>query len=315
MTQDPPRSNLELIRFPLIFTVWSDVLMGCFLAAAASGVTLVWSQVALLLTVTTLVYTGGMTLRDCSEYESDREHGHRQTLPAGVLSVHGAYAIGILMVLLAVGGATLLSASAGLLSVLVALLLLGFASWTRGLPFLGSMNVALLRGTTVVMGMAFAGAGGPVVSTLEHWGPPAAVFAYVFLATRIGAEQAHPRREGVLRLTGALIVLLVVLHALVYVSPLSKARFTDGLVLSVFVLGVVVRLVQLARRAVARPSAESVGKLEVGALVAIIVLNAGLTAMAGTLVPTLGVLFLLLPTVVLLRFFHLLFPGTRSAID
>jgi len=315
MPERQSRSYLQLSRFPLVFTVWSDVLMGYFLGASHAEVSLSGARLALMLAVTTSLYTGAMTLCDCFEYESDREHGHPGPLPVGVMSVHGAYSIGFLLVLLALAGATLVSSSAGLLSVAVALLLLAFSSWTRGLPFVGAGNLAVVRGATVLLGMGFAHTNGVPVPSMEYWGPPAAVVAYVFLATQIAAEEEHPRRERLLRVSAAVIVLLVVLHVLLYVSPLSRATLSDCIFISVFVLGTVVRLGQLARRAVRELSAESVQKLEVAVLVGMIVLNANFVAFAGTLVPTLGVLFLLVPTFLLLRFFHLLYPGTRTAMD
>ena len=315
MSEGRPRSYFQLIRFPLIFTVWSDVLLGYFLVSAESTVPYHWGGAAVMLGVTAFLFGGGMTLFDCFEYSADIEHGRPRMLPVGVMSLHGTFAVGVVLTLTAIGAATMTVPAAGLVSVLVALLLLVFGSVTRGMPFLGSINIALVRAANVVLGMAFAHRGGALVPHMEYWGPVAAVFGVVFLVAEIASEEAHARRERLLRLTGAVIVLLAAFNVLLYVPKLSTAKLTDCIALSVFVLATILRLGYLARRAVREMSAESIQKLAVAGLVGVIVLNANFIAFAGELMPTLGILFLLVPTFLMLRFFHMLYPGTRTAMD
>jgi len=305
----------QLLRFPLIFTAWSDVLTGCFIVQAQGGKTLNGGDVVIMLAITAGLCTGGMTLFDCFEYESDKEHGKARTLPIGVISAHAGFAVAIIMILFSIAGATLVSSSAGLLSVLVALFLVVFASLMRGMPFLGAASLALSRALNIILGMAFAHREGPLVARFEYWAPVVAVFGYVLLVTQVASEEAHARRERLLRLTGALILILVLLNVFLYVSDLSKATLFLRISVSVFVTGVVLRFLQLARRCVHELSAESVEKLVVAGLVATIVLNANFVAFTGRTGPTFGVLFLLLPTFLLFRFFHRLYQGTRTAID
>jgi 4-hydroxybenzoate polyprenyltransferase len=259
--------------------------------------------------------TGGMTLYDCFEYESDKEHGKARTLPIGVISAHAGFAVAFIMILCSVAGAILVSFWAGLLSVLVALFLVVYASAMRGMPYLGATSLALSRGLNIILGMAFAYRTGPPVVRFEYWAPVVAVFGYVLLVTLVVSEEAHARRGRLFRLTGALILILVLLHVFLYVSPLSHASLFLRLSVSLFVAGVIARFLQLARRCVHELSAESVEKLVVAALVATIVLNANFVAFTGDAGDTFGVLFLLLPTFIMFRFFHRLFQGTRTAID
>ena len=315
MSEGSSRVYQQLIRFPLIFTAWSDVLTGYFIAATQTPEAPHPGRVAMMLAVMTFLGAGSMTLCDCFEYESDKEHGRPRTLPVGVISVHAASAVAFILILLSIAGATVISSSAGLATVLVALFLLVFASLTRAMPFWGAATLALGRGLNLLLGMAFAHREGPLVAKLEHWGPVAAVLVFVFLVTQIASEERHPRRERLLRLTGALTVLLVLFHIFLYVLPLSDAPVILCVVLSVFVTGVVLRLLQLARRAVHELSTASVQKLVVAGLVGTIVLNANFVAFTGQASPTLGVLFLLLPAFVMFRFLHMLFPGTQTAID
>ena len=314
MSEAKPHAYLRLIRFPLIFATWSDVLAGYFMAAAQTSQVHL-GRVVVMLAVTTFLRTGGMVLSDCFEYESDKEHGRARLLPIGVISVHAAFAAAFTMILLAVAGATVVSRSAGLLTVVIALLLMVFTSMTRDLPFLGAVNLSVIRGLNIILGMAFAYQQGPLVPTLECWGPVAAVVGFVFIVTQIVSEEKHPRRERLLRLSAALILLLVIFNVFLYVLPLSRASVTLRVIVSVFVAGVVLRLLQLARRTVHELSTASVQKLVVAGLVGTIVVNANFVAFTGQAAQTLGVLFLLLPTFFMFRFLHVLYPGTQTAID
>lgn len=309
------QSYLRLVRFPLVFTMWSDVLAGYFIVTIDTGGTLNSGAVASMLAVTGFLYAGGMTLSDCFRYASAKEHGHPQTLPVGLLSAHAAFAVAFIMILLAIVGATLVSRSAGLMSALVALLLLVFASLTRQMSILGPANLAFCRGVNVILGAGFAHHAGPLLPKVEHWAPAVAVFGFAFLVTQISSEETHPRRERLVRLIGALIVLLVLLNVFLYTSSLSKAQLTLKVIMSIFVAGVILRLLQLARRTVHELSTESVQKLVVAGLVGTIVLNANFVAFTGEIGPTVGILFLLLPSFILFRFFHMLYPGTETAMD
>ncbi len=171
------------------------------------------------------------------------------------------------------------------------------------------------RWAAPVMGMAFANPAGPLVPKVELWGPVAALFGYVCLVTQIASEEARVNRERLLRLVGALIVVLVVLNVMLYVSGLSKAEIELRVLVSVFVAAVIARLLQLARRVARELTPESVQKLVVGGFVGAIVVNANFVAFTGHTGQTIGILFLLLPSFILLRFFHILFPGTRTAMD
>jgi hypothetical protein len=163
--------------------------------------------------------------------------------------------------------------------------------------------------------MAFAHQGGPPVVHFEYWAPVVAVFGYVLLVTLVASEEAHARRGRLFRLAAALILILVLLHVFLYVSPLSHATLFLRVSVSLFVAGVVARFLQLAHRCVRELSAESVEKLVMAGLVATIVLNANFVAFTGNTGATFGVLFLLLPTFIMFRFFHRLFQGTWTAVD
>ena len=315
MSEAKSQSYLQLIRFPLVFTAWSDVLTGYFIFMAQTGGAFESARIAVMLAISVGLVAGGMTLCDCFGYEADKEHGVPRTLPVGVVSIHGSFAVASILILLSIAAASLVSSMACLLSALAALLLVVFAALTRELPVLSSLNLALIRGLNVIFGMAFAHQGGLPLGNLEAWGAVAALVAYVFLVTQIASEEEHPRRERLLRLTGGLVVLLVLLNVFLYVSPLSRADALLCVATSVFVAGTVARLLQLARRSVHELSSESVQKLAVAGLVGSIVLNANFAAFTGDDAATFGVLFLLLPTFLMFRFFHALYPGTRSAID
>ncbi len=310
------REYAQLLRFPLVFTLWSDFLAGYFIALAAVPQERPDSlHVIVMLVVATFLGTGGMTLMDCLTWESEKEHGRERPLPAGLLSAHAGFAFGLILMLVAIACATLVSALAGLMAVLSALLWVIYGSLTSGLPLVGSVNLALIRALNVIVGMAFALPQGPLVPASELWGPVAALFGYVMLITQIASETTRLNRERLLRVIGATVVVLVVFNALLYFPRISHCGLDVCLLMSVFIGAVIARLLQLARRVARELTPESVEKLVIGGFVGVIVLNANFIAFTGNAGETLGTLFLLLPTFLMLRFFHVLFPGTKSAMD
>jgi 4-hydroxybenzoate polyprenyltransferase len=303
------------MRFPLVFTVWADVLTGYFLACHAAQKPAESLDVAVMLGVAAGVYWGGMMLNDCFDVESAREHGRHKALPASIVSVSSAYATALLLIIAAVTGAVIFSRAAGIAGGAVALLLVVYAAITKDVPYLGAANMAVCRGCNLLLGFAFAHVHGPLIQQTILLGPILAVSGYVFLVTQISSEEERPRAEVLVGFTAALVVLLLLLTGVHYYSSLSHAEWYLIATVTVFVLGVVFRLLQVARRTVHDLTPGSVEKLVMAGLVGTIVLDANFTAFAGQSGPTFGVLFLLVPTFLMLRFFRALYPGTNTAID
>lgn len=84
-----PRTILVLGRVSNLPTVWSNVLVGWFLAGGAWNLELVW-----LLLGMSLVYVAGMTLNDAFDAKWDREHGTDRPIPRGDISEAIVWVIG-----------------------------------------------------------------------------------------------------------------------------------------------------------------------------------------------------------------------------
>ncbi len=83
------RTILVLGRVSNLPTVWSNVLVGWFLAGGAWNLELVW-----LLLGMSLVYVAGMTLNDAFDAKWDRKHGADRPIPRGDISEAIVWVIG-----------------------------------------------------------------------------------------------------------------------------------------------------------------------------------------------------------------------------
>ena len=297
MAKDHCKAYLQLTRFPLIFTVWADVLAGYFIAAHDAEQPMRSAEVGIMLLVAACLYWAGMLLHDAFKWEAAREHGRPVPLPQGIVSTTSAFATSILLMLVGVGAAGFVSTAAGLAAVVVGILLVVFASITREIVFFSSLTMAICRGGNVILGMAFMHKVGFPVTQATQLGPVAALIGYVFVVTQISLEEETPRAEPLVLLTGSIVVILLALTGCHYFTSLSDASWSLALVTSFFVLAAVLRILQVA------------------GLVGTVVLDANFVAFAGHAGPTFGVLFLFIPTFLMLRFFHALYPGARDAIE
>ena len=165
------KAYVQLMRFPLVFTVWADALTGYFLACHTGLKPAESLDVAVMLAVAAGLYWGGMMLNDCFDYEAAKEHGRHKALPASLVSATSAFATAFLLILVALGGAFLFSRWAGTVGVAVALLLVVYAAITKDVPYLGAANMAVARGCNILMGLAFAHVRGPLIEHTVLLGP------------------------------------------------------------------------------------------------------------------------------------------------
>ncbi len=107
---------LEMVRPPVVFSAWSNILAAHLIATAGSPH---WRLLALQLAISTCLFTASTVLGDCFDRNRDRSEQPERPLPAGRIAVPLAWTVGL--GLLATG--VLLGALAGPVSLLVAALL------------------------------------------------------------------------------------------------------------------------------------------------------------------------------------------------
>ena len=181
------RSYLLLARVSNLPTVWTNVIAGTVLAAGS----LDWRHVALMSAAVSLLYVAGMILNDAFDHRIDATGRPDRPLPAGDVSVGGAFATGA--VLLAAGVLLLVwitpHRSALLFGVLLAAAIL-YYDYRHKRDRFGPVVMGLCRGLVYCVAAAAAGGVSPVVLIAA-----AVMTVYVIgltqVAKRIGARRGY----------------------------------------------------------------------------------------------------------------------------
>ena len=143
------RSYLQLIRFPGIFTVFSNVLLGFFVV---QQLTFDWLALGFLLATSGCLFFAGMVFNDFFDYTVDKKQRPERPLPAGKISKNRAFYLGLCFLILA----NVFSALVGIQTLLVSLLMTGFILLydvkLKNIPVMGILNLSLIRFFNVILG-------------------------------------------------------------------------------------------------------------------------------------------------------------------
>ena len=147
---------LQLLRFPNIFTVPGDVLMGAFLVHQA-GHRMHAVPLSLALVATCFFYFGGMVLNDIIDAVEDAAERPNRPIPAGHISNAQAVTVALCLFGMALACAYFagLAVWASALSLFVFILLYDLGM--KKIPVLGPAFMGLCRATAIIIGAAACG--------------------------------------------------------------------------------------------------------------------------------------------------------------
>ena len=143
------RDYLVLIRFPNLFTIPSNIIVGFsqLVLFPEAGM-----ENLLLLTITSiLLYVVGIIINDYRDLEIDRKERPDRPLPAGKISPRSALAFVFVAAISAIFLATLVGIPSVLLAVILLITIIAYDCWLKN-NFLGYFAIALARVINVVLG-------------------------------------------------------------------------------------------------------------------------------------------------------------------
>lgn len=182
----PLVNYLQLVRAPAVFTSLSNILAAQLVATQGHPA---WPVLALLGLASMALYSAGMVLNDCFDFEEDRRERPSRPLPSGRIALRTAWRLG--WALMGIG--VLLAGFVGMKPLVIALLLGGAvlaydggAKHTR----LGPVVMGGCRYLNWLLGLSV------VELDISHFGLALPVFLYVLALTALSAEetQAQNRR-------------------------------------------------------------------------------------------------------------------------
>ena len=269
-----PADVAELVRLPAVLSVPGDVLVG----AAASGQMRDVRRTAGLIGASSCLYLAGMALNDYADREVDAVERPGRPIPSGRVSAE--FALGLAGALTV--GAAVLSVAADGPRALAVTAPLAAAVWGYDLALksqsIASASMSACRGLDVMMGAGAHGAASAVPAA-------AVVAAHIAVVTEVSRREVTGGDAGVPKRALAATVGVAAAGAL-----LSRRAPRLGRAAALGLVGAYAAIVGRAHAdAVADPSPARMQRAVGAGILGLILLEAGLLAGSGAIVPAAGV--------------------------
>jgi 4-hydroxybenzoate polyprenyltransferase len=309
---------LRLCRAPNVFTALADVSMGYLVTNQSLAA---WWHLIPLAGASALMYMAGMVLNDVFDFAEDAQQRPQRPLPSGQISREAARGVGwgLLMAGLALawvaglfaGPPAATSLRPGLVATLLALCIVAYDGGVKR-TIAGPLFMGSCRFLNVLMGMSLplASATGDS-ATMLGWQPgqlmiAAAIGTYIVGITVFARSEAVESRRGLLVLGLAIMAaglgILAIVPA-VWPNP-RPLRMSPSLQWPVAVVVMSVLILRRCLSAISTPDPRHVQVAVKHCLLSLIVLDAMICVLYCPLPYALGILFLLVPTIILGRWVY-----------
>ena len=139
----------QLVRFPGIFTAFSNVLIGYFFSFNLEIIYLPF-----LLAISGLLFCSGMIFNDYFDYSIDKKERSFRPLPSGKLSKSTALIIAIVFLILANIFAFFIGSDTLLVSLILSSLVFFYNFKLKSFSFLGFLSLSIIRMLNVLLGFS-----------------------------------------------------------------------------------------------------------------------------------------------------------------
>jgi 4-hydroxybenzoate polyprenyltransferase len=196
------RGYLELVRPANVATALADVLAGYAVAGFGNP-----RGLSLLLLSTACLYAGGVVLNDVFDRHLDQAERPERPIPSGRVPVGAAASLGLGLLALGVGSASLATAVSGVVAAATAGCVLIYDGWGKRQGVIGPVNMGMCRGLNLLLGVSAT----PVALT-DAWPLAFLPLVYITAVTAVSGGEVHGGRREIAAF--ALISLSLVLVAL-----------------------------------------------------------------------------------------------------
>ncbi len=144
---------LKLIRLPNVFTSFADIIAGYFLATSYSSSAPRWDAFALACGASAAFYLAGMAFNDIADRDEDSRVRPGRPIPSGAVSLRGAVACALGLMLTGIVLAFLLGRASLIVAVVLAAAILAYDFMCKGTDA-GPRALAVCRFSNVLLGMS-----------------------------------------------------------------------------------------------------------------------------------------------------------------
>jgi len=145
------KNIFQLIRFPGIFTAFSNVLIGFFLISNGS---FEFNVLPFLLTTTGLLFAGTMIMNDYADHKIDSVERPKRPLPSGKISRNTALYLTIVCFSLANLSAIMIGEASIIISLLMTGLIILYNCKLKNIKSVGIFSISTIRFLNIILGFS-----------------------------------------------------------------------------------------------------------------------------------------------------------------
>ena len=217
------KSYFQLVRFPGIFTAFSNIFLGFFIY---SEFVVDWLVLFPLLTTSGFLFLAGMTLNDYFDYNTDKNERPNRLLPSGKISRKTALYLGLVLLIAANIFAFFVGFQTVMISVVMSILIFVYDVKLKNIKILGILSLSSIRFFNVILGSSTI-----IFNSEIIWiSIPIAIFVAGISILAKTESSVYSRKVKIANL-------ILVLFTIVYIVILTHDKgFTHWLILGAFVV-------------------------------------------------------------------------------
>ena len=291
---------LRLLRPANIITAIADILAGTAIAGAwqvqqnlpllvgAKTDSILWLGLA-----SCGLYGGGVVLNDYFDAEQDKLERPERPIPSGIIPRSHAGIFGAILLLGGVVSAYQVNTISALIALLTAILVLLYDAWSNDHPFFGPLNMGLCRGANLLLGVSI------IPSSLGSWYFLGLIpIAYIGAITLISQGEVHGGNRKHIHMAMGLYGVVLAAIMILGLRPVWALSIVLPYLL-VFALLILPPLWKARQQ----PDAMHIRKAVKAGVLALIALNAAISASFAGWVFSLAILLLLPLSLLLAKLF------------
>ncbi|MDC0856260.1 UbiA family prenyltransferase [Candidatus Nitrosopelagicus sp.] len=145
------KNIFQLIRFPGIFTAFSNVLIGFFLITNGN---FEFNVLPFLLTTTGLLFAGTMVMNDYSDHKIDSVERPKRPLPSGKISRNTAIYLTIICFSIGNLSAVMIGETSIIISLLMTGLIISYNFKLKNITSIGIFTISAIRFLNIILGFS-----------------------------------------------------------------------------------------------------------------------------------------------------------------
>jgi len=227
------RQYFQLVRFPGIFTAFTNILLGY---SVVQGDNFGLYLLGPLLATSGCLFLAGMSLNDYFDYEIDKKERPQRPIPSGKIPRKNALSLGIIFLIIANIFSIFVGLETVIVTIAMSLLIFSYDFKIKNFPVLGILTLSSIRFLNVILGTSPA-----FNSEIVYIAIPLAIFVAGISIFARSEGSAYSRKSEILNLIFILVAIVIVIIIIFDKITIIQLGFLGLFIVSVFLPYVILK--------------------------------------------------------------------------